>query len=101
MEVLYLLFVNLSLLQHALLESQSFLDQPVVLLLGELSLFGPECGLVLLPQLHLVTLLEAAQLFLLHLNRCNYYFFCAAYLLAFEVLSVAEGLVDELAALAL
>lgn len=67
MEVLNLLLVYLGLLQHVLLESQSLLDQPVVLPLRLLPLLAPQGSLVLFTQLHLVALLYTAQLLLLHL----------------------------------
>lgn len=68
-EVVDLLLVYLGLFQHALLERQSLLDQPVVFLLRLLPLFGPDGHLVLLPYLEVVVLLGTAELLLFTLGR--------------------------------
>jgi hypothetical protein len=68
-EVLDLLFVDLGLLEHSLLEGQPFFNQPVVLLLCLLSLLSAQRLLVLLLRLHLVGLFSSAHLLQLDLNK--------------------------------
>lgn len=62
MEILNLFLVDLSLLEYSLLETKSFLNEPVVLLLGLLSLLAPESFLVFLLHRHLVVLFGTTHL---------------------------------------